>query len=216
MQKTIVFAHQKGGVGKTTIASSIAVEFAKKGKTAVIDNDNRQQSLSLFISQRKENGSAVPDLYHFDHYEDMLDMLEENKYDFVVIDCGGVDSDVNRVAIASADVLIVPVKPNMIESAGLVVFEENLREIEKNLEQSIVKPVVLLNRVHPRATKVVASFKEMLGKYFESFQIFESVIRARTDIENAFEAGKSVAEFSGAKSKKEFKNFMKELENACK
>ena len=50
---TIVIAHQKGGVGKSTIATNLAVELAKKIQISVIDLDT-QKSTSYFNSLRKK------------------------------------------------------------------------------------------------------------------------------------------------------------------
>lgn len=44
--KTFAFALQKGGTGKTSIAVSVAVELAKKGKTLLIDADPQGNATS--------------------------------------------------------------------------------------------------------------------------------------------------------------------------
>ena len=51
MNTIIVIAHQKGGVGKSTIAANIAVELSKLYEVNVIDLDF-QKSLTYFNHRR--------------------------------------------------------------------------------------------------------------------------------------------------------------------
>ena len=49
--KTISFALQKGGVGKTSISVSTAAELAKYGKTLLIDADPQGNASGWLISE---------------------------------------------------------------------------------------------------------------------------------------------------------------------
>lgn len=57
--RTIVFANQKGGVGKTTTAVSIAACFAESGKrTLLVDLDPQANATSALGLQKLEGGSV--------------------------------------------------------------------------------------------------------------------------------------------------------------
>jgi chromosome partitioning protein len=89
MRKTIAIAHQKGGVGKSTLAANLAVYL----DAAAIDLDY-QQSVSLFSQSREEAGLKPIKIVKIKNRLELDKALIGNG--LIVIDCGGFDSDINR------------------------------------------------------------------------------------------------------------------------
>ena len=202
----IALAHQKGGVGKSTLASSMVLELEKKGTVTVIDLDERQRSISYFLEKKPESHN-IKYIIVSDR-EKLVSAYENVNTDYIVIDCGGVDSDVNRIALVLADLVIVPVKPNDIELAGLIVFEENIHKIEKEFEDKIENIYIVANRVHPRKKD---NAPEILGidEYIQSsntYKRFSTIIHNRVEYENAFNEGRIAKH-------EEFKSLIKEIYN---
>jgi len=110
----VVVAGQKGGSGKTTIAVNLVYEAMQKGKTLLVDSDPQGTS-AKWIGWRKEQGLPVPKLYQLtgDLYDPLLDQNEN--YEYIIVDTGGVDSAEMRSALLSADILITPIRPGQFD-----------------------------------------------------------------------------------------------------
>jgi len=188
--KVITIAHQKGGTGKSTISLNLAVELSKKHSLKVIDLDY-QKSLTIFNSIRKEKNLNSLEIIHYNSQKELMKFLDNNE-DLILIDSGGFDSDLNRIAILGADLIITPVSDNLIELYGLEAFKKILQEL-KEINQGL-KSFILLNRVEPRATKFLQELEKYIKSNSDYFTLLEAVIRRRVDFAKSFELGKSVVE----------------------
>ena len=208
--KIITIAHQKGGVGKSTIALNLAVELSKKYKLSVIDLDY-QKSLTIFNEHRKENSLKPLDIYSFNNQNNFVNFLRKNQSEIILIDIGGFDSDLNRTAILAADIIITPVSNSMIEIYGLENFKQiliDLKEIDPD-----IKSFVLLNNIDPRASKAIIELQEYIQNNSNYFELLQTIIRRRSDFVKSFELGKSVIEINNkSKASKEIKNLIDNIE----
>lgn len=206
--RVIVLAHQKGGVGKSTIASNIAVELQKITKVKVIDLD-MQKSLTYFNHIRAKSGLSALNIIPATTISELSQVINNNE-DILLIDVGGFDSDMNRLAIAGADILISPVSDSGVELVGLLSFKEilkDLRAIAPNLQAR-----VLLNRIHTRATNSINELKKFIDENEEFSGIMNTVLRDRVDYKRAYDKGQSVAEYNG-KAKQEILELINEVKN---
>ncbi len=211
--KIITIAHQKGGVGKSTIALNLAVELNKKYNLKVIDLDY-QKSITIFNETRKEKKLKPLNIIHIENQKELIDVLKNNN-EMILIDSGGFDSDLNRIAIIGADLVITPVSNNLIEIYGLEAFKKILQEL-KEIEAEI-KSHILLNNIDPKATKALKELKKYIQKNKEYFSLFDTVLRRRSDFAKSFEKGKNVIEMDKkSKASKELKNLVKEIKSILK
>lgn len=202
MEKVIVVAHQKGGVGKSTIASNLAVEISKFEKVNLVDLDI-QKSISYFNSLR-DSKLIISTASSFKE----LQTLVNNNHCVMIIDVGGFDSDLNRAAILGADVLITPVSDSAIEVIGLLSFKNVLKEVRKVRD---IKASVILNRIHPSARASIDKLNEFISSN-EEFKLLKTVLRDRAEYKKAFESGQSVCEYnSNSKASDEIKQLINEV-----
>ena len=207
MNKIIVVAHQKGGVGKSTIASNIAVELAKLYNVRVVDLD-LQKSLTYFNNLRKSVALTECNIVNISSPKELKDLINNNT-GLLIIDAGGYDSDINRVAISGADILITPVSDSGVELVGLLAFRQILRDIRR--VRSDLKSCILLNKIHPWANASLNGIFDFVRNNNE-FSKFNSILRDRADYKKSFDIGKSVIEYNN-KAMQEMNELLNEIRN---
>lgn len=122
----IVFANEKGGVGKSTTAFHICVALCNAGeKVAALDVDLRQLTLDRALNARiesaREYGVTLPGPKQILLAQPTEAELETKirmakiESDFIVIDVGGHDSPIARRAIFMADTIVTPVNDSFID-----------------------------------------------------------------------------------------------------
>ena len=107
--KLAVF-NNKGGVGKTTISIILTQIALKKGlKVLGIDQDE-QANYSTSMRYLK----AKPDYRDLFRLETVInDKVLAYKYDVMIVDCPPGINDRSRSAITNADIVIIPVRPDL-------------------------------------------------------------------------------------------------------
>ncbi len=122
----IVFANEKGGVGKSTTAFHICIALCNAGeKVAALDIDLRQLTLDRALNARidsaREHGVALPGpqqiLLAQSTEAELETKIRMAQIDcpFIVIDVGGHDSPIARRAIFMADTIVTPVNDSFID-----------------------------------------------------------------------------------------------------
>jgi chromosome partitioning protein len=140
-------AHNKGGVGKTTLTLNLA---AAMRPDSIIDLDTHQ-SLAI-LNQLRPEASRLPVHLCNTRQELVAQLRQSERGSTILVDCGGFDSDLTRMAVAAADVVLVPVKDDLPELIGLRRFDDVLSELSQEMEQHI-HGHVLFNRIHPSRTR---------------------------------------------------------------
>jgi len=121
----IVCANSKGGVGKSTIATHLAVWLFDQGfRTALLDTD-KQRSSSEWIAEA-EPGIAVRVA---DTPEECLAGTRElaQHHDFVVGDAPGGLEDLSRTLLILADLAIFPISPSILDVRSVAGATQVLR-----------------------------------------------------------------------------------------
>ena len=211
----IVVSHQKGGVGKSTIAWNLATNLQKKYQVELVDLDI-QRTLTYANEIRKRHKELTPlTIRHFDTPEDLKKYIQgDSKKRLSIIDVGGFDSSMNRLALVLADIIITPVSDKSFELLGIKTFEKIISQLDELVEHHI-KVKVLLNNLNPKKSKL-DSLKIFITKspYFE---LLDTILRNRTDYDKSAGEGMNVIEYnSDSKAAKEIRELTKEIKNILK
>ena len=136
MPKIILITHQKGGVGKSTLAFNMASILKESVNTAIIDLDLQG---SLYKSR---NSSSVP-IYPPNKLEDINNM----DYDFIFIDTPPyLISDLPMLCRIS-NVIVIPTKTGLYD---LLAIEDTI-EIVKSAKKE-KDTLIVFNMVKPNTT----------------------------------------------------------------
>lgn len=109
----IVVGSQKGGVGKTTIATNLAAWFASNGSETLLVDADDQGSAADFTAYREQTkgntGYTLVQLLGPNIRKQVESM--RSKYDHIIIDTGGRDTTSQRAAMFACDVFLTPFNP---------------------------------------------------------------------------------------------------------
>lgn len=194
----ITISHTKGGVGKSTLAWNLAHSLLEKNEKVTIIDLDFQQTL-FFINALSEN----PKLEVLQP-QDATELLEifENHQGYLIVDVGGFDSDINRLAMSKADKILIPISESVTEIIGFKTFEDILGEIEtKNIS-------MILNNIHPLQKDFTAVESVIQNN---NNTLIKTIIRQRKTYKTVLADGKSVFESNDEKAKEEIRGLRDEL-----
>ena len=207
----INIAHTKGGVGKSTLATNLAVELT----LPILDLD--MQRSSFFINEiRKDAGYPEMKVFYAQSDEEMafLSDYKGNRKKHIIVDSGGMDNNLHRLAILYADIILTPIGLSQIELLGLQNFYSILEEANDN--SILAKEYVILNQVNSRSKKEIDGIKELIKKEF-GLKVLNSMISSRKIFKDAFSEGKSIVEKqSKSASAEEINSLCEEIKKLLK
>lgn len=205
----ITVSHQKGGVGKSTLAYNIAVELSKKYSVEVVDLDV-QETVSSYNRIRKLMGQEGLNVKIFTSDDDLLYYYNNvDEKTIVVVDSGGFDSALNRLSILAADFLLTPVSSEFTELLGLEKYKQILEQISIQSGNKVITNVVL-NKINPSQKHFDEIVDFINGSPY--FVKLNSILRRRVDFANSVAHGFSVNELDAtSESAKEFNQLLQEI-----
>ena len=190
MGKVIAFSNQKGGSGKTTLSANMAVLWSNSGyKVAVIDAD-AQKSLTHWIDARKkyygDNDIGVsPFEFDIKNLSEEIKQIKR-KFDFIIIDSPPSITYETVQIVKSANRVFVPVQPSPLDLMATLPFLKLAQQERKN-------PVIILNRVMPRAKLTDAM---ILRLRYSGAKIARSRISSKVLFAETFSVGRGVIDIS--------------------
>jgi chromosome partitioning protein len=117
----IAFANVKGGVGKSTLCSALAVRAAEESKRVALLDLDPQESLASWWTRRGRTKN--PKLHEIDATTEAIELLISEGWEWVFIDTGPAKIEVIEPGIVVADLVLIPTRPSSfdIEQAGICV-----------------------------------------------------------------------------------------------
>jgi len=149
--RKILVVNSKGGCGKTTLATNLAVALAARGEEVALADADRQKS-SLSWAKRRPKGLARIESLNWTKEDSIGDKAKS--LDAIVIDGpGGLRSELAKNLIAEASDIIVPVLASAFDWDATLKFLGGISDI-KRVRKGKADIFVVANRINKRSTQV--------------------------------------------------------------
>lgn len=175
---------QKGGSGKSTIASSLAIAAHEAGERVFVIDMDPQASLVKWFKVRGKKDVAVEAVMP-GKLSPALKALEKAGVSLVIVDTPGTDSPAAEAAMKVADLCIIPARPNVFDLWASEATRKTLRALKREY-------VFLLNQCPPaqqsaRVDEGAKALEAMGG-------LITPMIASRVDYQEAARQGLGVTE----------------------
>ena len=202
----------KGGCGKSTIATNLAVAYTHLGyKVCLIDTDLDQASAMEWSSKRGEEEMYVEVSGKRPGQITQEASRLRSAYDVIIIDGTPKLSELSDRILLASDIVLIPMKPSYHDFRSTEKFIQEYREIKKAREEnnlSRVQAYIILNEVKTNS-KAFEHYKETVAPLDEP--LLHSISN-RVAYADAFEFGLGVVEWDDKKAREEIQELMVKIE----
>lgn len=197
MPKIITLAHQKGGVGKSTLTLNLAYSFKDHVRTGVVDMD-----VQGTISQLKP---LIKNLDIITGVNKLSD-LQQLPYDFIFIDTPPYLSADLPALFEMSDLVIIPTKPGIADLMAIRATIAMLQDVhDKNPN---LKKVIVFNMVKT-SSNITAKIKELVDAY--EIPVFKRMITDRVSFARSLAIDDGIYGLEDTKAKEELDELTQEV-----
>jgi chromosome partitioning protein len=198
--RSILVLNTKGGTGKTTIATNLAVYYANKGlKTGLVDYDRQQSSLD-WLQLRPEDRAPIEGV---DGSKTTAKVSRGTE--ILIMDSpAAVRGKALESLLAKAQTILVPVVPSAIDMNAAEHFLDELLEAGRVLKNR-VRVATIANRVRERSPGT-----EGLEEYLSGLKLpggrrmpFAAMLRSSQNYVHAADRGLGIFEIAPSRAERD-------------
>ena len=186
---------EKGGPGKSTIATNLAAMLAAAGVDVALVNTDRQETARYWCQLRAVEHDSLPRVQSMTLrgqaiHKDLAGLRE--KYEAIIVDAAGQDSVEQRAALMVTNRLLVPIRPSQFDVwtlSNMADLVDKARTLNEGLDACIFgNQIQAVSRVRD-----VAAI-EAIAKDYPQFRLLRAVVIARVAFQHAGSQGLAVTE----------------------
>ena len=209
MGRIILVGGEKGGSGKSTTATNLAVYLKLEGHDVMLLDADKQATSTKWVGRR--NDAGYPEIHSAqklgDIYKTAIDL--GGRYGFVIIDAGGRDSRELRTGMVAADVLYIPIKASQADLETLPVVDE-LVSLSRGMNPGLLARTLLCMAPTNERIKEVEDAQALLVD-FPDLPLSDCIIRERKIYRDALLLGKGVVEMKNNDARAEIQLLGQEI-----
>ncbi|RZI45476.1 AAA family ATPase [Candidatus Finniella inopinata] len=207
----LLIGGEKGGTGKSTIATNLAAYLSQKGEDVLIVDSDPQSTASKWVSRRQKNFPNLPVIHCIQKTGDIYETINDvsKRYKEIIVDTGGRDSEELRTAMLAAKKIYIPLRASQPD-LETIIHMNKLVSVAKSMNRALETYVILsIAPTNPMINEVKEA-KELLSK-LQSIALSSCVLRDRKSYRDAISEGRGVVEIESGKSKIEIKLLAQEI-----
>jgi chromosome partitioning protein len=192
----VLIASEKGGTGKTTIATNLAAMRAQEGIEVLLIDTDPQGSASYWSNVRDESGNVYPIFctQKFGAIDAEVRKLA-SKFEDIIIDAGGRDSKELRTATLVSHKLYVPVQSSQFDIWSIAEMERIVSRAKDFNPELNAK--VLINRASSNPQVKETDEAQQIMQELEALELSPHKIIERIAFRRAAKLGVAVNELNG-------------------
>ena len=208
----IIIGCNKGGAGKTTTATNMAIGIAATGKDICLVDADPQRSAARWHQDREE-AKHLPSLTLIEKRDNISQTLLSlnDKFDFVIVDVAGRNSREMITGAAVADIIIAPHQASQLDLDTLDELQQQtirIRDLNPKLKVFIYQAMASTNPAVKETER--KEFLEYVDQ-FPEFHPLQSISYYRKAYKDVIPNGQSVLEYGNEQAVKEVQSLINEV-----
>lgn len=205
----ILIGSEKGGVGKSTLATNISALLTEKGKDVILVDADRQSTSANWAQDRLEtNKKKIECVRQYENIKQTLQGLD-TRYDIVVVDCQGRDSKELRTGLLAAHISITPFRPSQWDLDTLPTMAEMISDAKDLNPNLTAYAVITMSPTNPQINEL--SQARACFKNYPMIKLIDTPICDRKVYRDAGSLGLGVNEMNNDKATMEISDMVKEI-----
>ena len=207
----ITIGSQKGGPGKSTCATNLAVCLKLQGYQVILVDADIQRNSSNWSEYRDEQDNliSIPTVQKLGNVCQTLKELN-NHYDYVIVDAAGRDSRELRTALFASHLLVVPFRASQFDLDTITKMNEIVEDARDKNQYLVVRS--LINQAPTQTLNTEVADTKAVLKQCAQFPAFKTIVKARKAFRQAIVEGKSAIEMRDSKAAGEMFSLVHEIQ----